>query len=70
MIKRKRKGVGLEMRTFHGEDGSTYLVFRTSGGAYHVFVETEAKQAALHCGASDEGNTRSMWASLWKEETE
>ena len=65
MIKGKRKGAGLEMRTFQGKDGNSYLVFRTSGGSYHTFVEVEAKQAARACGTPVEGNTRRMWEALW-----
>jgi hypothetical protein len=64
-IRAKRKGVGLEMRTFQGRDGRSYLVFRTPSGSYHTFVETEAKQAARQCGTQTEGNTREMWSSLW-----
>jgi hypothetical protein len=41
--KRKRQGVGLEMKTFKGNDKQNYLVFRTPKGSYHVFLEVEAK---------------------------
>ena len=41
--KRKRQGVGLEMKTFKGNDQQNYLVFRTPKGSYHVFLEVEAK---------------------------
>jgi len=64
-VKKKREGLGLEMKTFSGKDGNSYLVFRTSAGAFHVFMEVEAKEAARQCGASEEKNTRSMWASIW-----
>ena len=64
-IKTKRAGYELETRTFIGKDKMTYLVFRTRGGSYHVFVETEAKAAALVCGATVDGNTRAMWGSIW-----
>ena len=65
-IKSKRTGTELSMRTFHGKDGRSYLVFRTGAGSFHTFVETEAKQAARECGVPIEGTTRQMWTSLWK----
>jgi hypothetical protein len=68
MIKGKRKGAGLEMRTYLGNDRRTYLVFRTDDGGFHTFVETEAKQAARECGTQVIGNTRQMWSALWKEQ--
>jgi hypothetical protein len=64
--KGKRTGTELNMRTFRGKDGTTFLVFRTAKGSFHAFAETEAKQAARDCGASIEGTTRQMWGSLWK----
>ena len=64
-VKRKRKGLGLEMRTFSGRDRNAYLVFRTSDGSFHVFMEVEAKEAARQCGAVDEKNTRQMWGAVW-----
>ena len=64
-VKQKKRGFGLEMKTFSGKDGNAYLVFRTSGGSFHVFMEVEAKEAAGQCGAKAEANTRRMWASLW-----
>jgi len=64
-IKKKKKGYGLEIKTFRGRDGASYLVFRTREGAFNVFVEVEAKEAARQCGASGEGTPRQMWGSLW-----
>lgn len=63
--KEKRKGIGLATRSFQGNDGRTYIVFKTTKGSYHVFKEVEAKEAARQCGATKEGNTRKMWGSLW-----
>lgn len=63
-MKPKRKGLGLEARTFTGESGSVYLVFKTLDGSFHVFVETEAKDAAEDCGA-DRRETRRDWRSIW-----
>lgn len=65
-VKKKREGLGLEMKTFEGEDGNTYLVFHTSSGSFHVFMEVEAKEAARQCGAMEEKNTRGMWIDIWK----
>lgn len=63
----KRKGTGLDMRTFTGRSGRTYLVFRTSAGSYHVYAEVEAKEAARDCGSAEGANTRSEWKELWDE---
>ena len=68
-LKKKRAGLGLQIRTFKGSDGETYLVFRGPSGSFHVFVETEAKQAARECGVTEEGNTQSMWQTLWDRQS-
>jgi esterase/lipase superfamily enzyme len=65
--KKKKKGYGLEMKTFHGRDGATYLVFRTRQGAFNAFLEVEAKDAARQCGATREGTPRQMWGALWSK---
>ena len=66
-LKPKRQGGGLMMRTIVGKkSGQTYLVFRTLDGSFHVFVETEAKAAAIDCGSqlpANEANTRQHWAA-------
>lgn len=62
-LKRKRSGVGLDMRTFRGKAGR-YLVFRTPSRSSHVFKEVEAKEAARDCGAKVEANTREMWKQV------
>ena len=62
----KRKGTGLEMKTFVGHSGTTYLVYRTAPGSYHVFAEVEAKEAARDCGSTEGGNTRTEWSELWE----
>ncbi len=64
-LKPKRSGLGLGLRSFTGKDGKTYLVFRTNRGAFHVFGEVEAKEAARQCGASVEKHTSAMWKALW-----
>jgi hypothetical protein len=66
-MKKKREGFGLEMKTFSGKDGSSYLVFRTATGSFHAFLEVEAKEAARQCGAEEGHNTRSMWGTLWRK---
>ncbi|HTC95709.1 MAG TPA: hypothetical protein VK699_19865 [Terriglobales bacterium] len=64
-IKAKRKGFELEARTFQGKkSGLNYLVFKTLNGGFHVFVETQAKDAAEDCGA-ERIHTRRDWNSLW-----
>jgi hypothetical protein len=61
----KKKGYGLEIKTFKGKSGNSYLVHRTQEGSFHVFVEVEAKSAAKDCGDHMSGNTRSQWEKLW-----
>ena len=68
MLKPNRQGKGLEMRTFEGKDGRSYLVFRTPRGSYHTFVEVEAKEAARDCGYPEpKGHTNEMWDTLWEQ---
>lgn len=62
----KRKGTGLEIKTFVGESGRTYLVLKTGPGSYHVFAEIDAKEAAVDCGAAKGGYTRTDWKALWE----
>ena len=60
----------LDFRIF--ETSSTpkarYLVLRLPDGSYHTFVEVEAKEAAIKCGAigGRGANTRRLWDQLWK----
>jgi hypothetical protein len=66
-FKAKRRGLGLEIQTHIGKkSGQEYIVFHSTGGSYHVFVETEAKAAAKDCGGTGK-NTRQYWDSLWKK---
>jgi hypothetical protein len=67
-LKPKPQGRGLEIKSFTGNDGKSYLVFRTPRGAFHVFREVEAKEAARQCGATAAAgkNTQTMWKSIWK----
>jgi len=70
-LKNKKRGYGLGIQTFEGNDGCTYLVFRTRQGAFNVFKEVEAKAAAFQCGAipikgTPRGGTpRQLWRTLW-----
>jgi hypothetical protein len=66
-FKAKRSGTGLDMRSFTGESGAAYMVFRTQKNAYHVFVEVEAKEAARDCGGPESGTTPQMWDEIWKK---
>ena len=66
-FKAKRSGAGLETRSFTGESGASYVVFRTARNAYHVFVEVEAKEAARDCGGPATGTTAQMWSDIWKK---
>ena len=67
----KRRGLELGIRSFKGDDGYTYIVFKTPKGSYHAFKELEAKAAAKACGAKCEGvdkpNTRQLWGELWNQ---
>jgi hypothetical protein len=64
-VKPKRRGFGLELKSFRGKDGTSYIVFRTASGSFHVFQEVEAEESARQCGGPAKGNTRKMWADLW-----
>jgi hypothetical protein len=68
-LRDKRAGAGVDIRTFTGQSGRTYIVFKTRRDAFHVFVETEAKAAAVDCGsglARDEAATRTHWERVWR----
>ena len=67
VLKRKKRGFGIEMRTFDGKDGQTYLAFRLPDGAFHIFLEVEAKEAARQCGCTIEESTRQMWTEIWRK---
>ena len=54
--------------TMADASGDRFPVLRTLDGSFHTFVEVEAKQAARECGATDEGNTRQMWESIWNRQ--
>jgi hypothetical protein len=64
--KPKRRGYALETRTYRGRSGNSYIVHRTRDGTFHVFMEVEAKSAAVDCGSPKTGNTRAQWGALWK----
>jgi len=60
----KREGIGLGFKTFTGKSGKSYIVYRAPKGSYHAFVEVDAKEAAVDCGAPG-GNTRAQWKAVW-----
>jgi hypothetical protein len=41
--KSERRGFNLDRKSFTGKDGRSYLVFRTTTGSYHAFVEVEGR---------------------------
>jgi hypothetical protein len=64
-IKAKKAGFGLDMKQFTGKKGN-YIVFRLPSGAFHAFLEVEAKDAARDCGSTKTTeNTREFWKELW-----
>ena len=69
-VKAKKKGYGLEIKTFPGKNG-TYVVFRTigKGATYHTFIETEAKDAAIDCGSKRprSDHMKYHWDELWNK---
>ena len=64
-MKPKPHGTGLNIRTFEGKDGSTYLVFRTPRGAFHIFRELNARDAAADAFGLTSGTTYQRWRKLW-----
>jgi hypothetical protein len=67
----KRQGAGLVLQTVTGKSGNTYIVMQTPSGGFHVFVETDAKEAALDCGSpyeAREKNTRQHWQAILEQE--
>jgi hypothetical protein len=71
-LKGKKQGAGLEIKTFEGASGQTYIVYRTPARRsnehrYHVFAETEAKAAGKDCGGSGP-TTHHVWRSIWDQE--
>ena len=64
-IVKKRAGYELQMATKIGNSGNKYLFIKDTYGAYHVFIEIEAKTAAKDCGAETIGkNTRQTCAAV------
>jgi hypothetical protein len=59
----------MDIRTFIGASGRTYVAFRTRRDAVHVFAETEAKAAAMDCGSGlpRTASTRDHWDVLWPD---
>ncbi|MCP8315713.1 MAG: hypothetical protein H3Z51_02465 [archaeon] len=65
----------MDVKTFTSEDGKRkYIVFRTPAKkaaerAYHVFMEVEAKNAAIDCGSKLPRNvaTPVHWDKMWEK---
>jgi len=74
MLKQKKQGAGLEIKTFQDDNEQSYIVYRysTASGvnSYHVFAEVEAKQVAKLLGEEDSSNTTNAWNKLWRYENE
>ena len=65
-VKTKNPAFALQTRTFQGKSGSSYLVFRTPKGQFHVFVETAARPAAQDCGSQSRScNPNVHWQAVW-----
>ena len=62
----KKSGFGVEMRTFKGTKGM-HIVFKLPSGAFHTFLEVEAKGAAVDIDSklSRDENTRALRKRLW-----
>ena len=56
-LKKKTKNA-LMPRTFTGQDGNTYLVFRPVDNSFHAFLVVAAKEVAPQCGAAKGANAR------------
>jgi hypothetical protein len=61
----KRKRFTVETKAFDGSSGTSYVVYRTPQGNFHVFMEVEADAAAEDCGAPKKGGTRAKWRAIW-----
>lgn len=66
VVSPKREGFNLEIKTFKGKSGFSYLVMKTRKGSYNVFIQVEAKGAADDCGGKGK-TTVSRWDKLWKK---
>jgi len=61
----------LSFRTFLSKTKSKprkrYLVFKLPDGSFHAFVEVEALEAAIDCGANAKKSrdTRVLWKEVW-----
>jgi len=71
MLNPKKQGLGLDVKTFEDEKGTSYIVIKhpTESGtnSYHVFAEVEAKQVAILLGEENPSNTANAWNKLWRE---
>lgn len=65
--KPKKIGLGLEVKTFKGRSGRSYLVFRIPAGDFHVFCEVSKEEAASDCGVKKERSTGPTWEGMWHD---
>jgi len=74
MLNPKKQGLGLDVKTFEDEKGTSYIVIKhpTESGtnSYHVFAEVDAKQVAKLLGNENSSNTANAWNVLWRKENE
>jgi len=68
-VKFESAGIGLDIRTYKGISGASYLVFKTADGSFHSYKAVEANEAAIDCGADyiaePENATTTLWAKIW-----
>ena len=60
----KKKRFRVETKAFDGSSGTSYVVYRTPQGTFHVFMEVEAAPAAEDCGAPKKGGARTKWQAI------
>ena len=65
-LRPRRKSLTIQMKTFEGKSGKTYLVF-LNDTEVHVFTEVGAKAAAVDCGGSGKKGVWAVkrWQAIW-----
>ncbi len=68
MLKPKRSADAVEIRTFTSTDKKKkYIILKTPKGAYHAFVEVDARIASRDCGSPRKARTKQFWDALWSK---
>ena len=62
--KPKKADVRLDILTVTGNSCKTDIFYRHPTGSFHVFMETESRQAAVDCGAP-RGHSRKQCEWVW-----